>query len=531
MSFFSALVWGVLAGVALVGLLSYFMTVRSRERQFRVADVTSLSRLDLEKIKLICGENTPTWINFQGFERVKWLNNQLKEIWPYVNKATSVVIREQVEPMLEQYKPIGITSLKFQRLTLGDVAPQVGGVSVSLGDSPGQVILDIDFKWGGDPRIVLAIQTLAFSLRVQSKIQAGNIGLVRGERRVGRDGEAGEAQLKNLELFTTVRVIFQLSDELPCIAAVVTSLLAEPKPVVKYNLLAVGGSLTAIPGLAGMIDEMVQGALTDTMVWPERIVVPIIEGYDTSGLEMRLQGCVSVTVVGARGLRNVDIIGKSDPYVTLWTRNLFKVKTRVIKDSLHPTWNETFKLDVDDPLTTKLILKVQDQDIMKNELLGVVAYPLSRLTPEQEVEETLPLHMGLKEASSNGSDQTKHGTLTIRMKYHKYTRAEQDAVTVKEKELKQAKAEGRVQPGAVAGAAEAAHVQEPGRTDGLPSPVSSSSGPIHPTDQFPPASPMRSPRFRTVANLATLTHGISSGFSNIAKRQRQSKEFRPASPR
>lgn len=34
-------------------------------------------------------------------------------------------------------------------------------------------------------------------------------------------------QLKDLQVFTVVRVIFQLSEEIPCISAVVVALLAE----------------------------------------------------------------------------------------------------------------------------------------------------------------------------------------------------------------------------------------------------------------------------------------------------------------
>lgn len=37
------------------------------------------------------------------------------------------MIRESVEPLLEEYRPPGITSLKFSKLSLGNVAPKVEG--------------------------------------------------------------------------------------------------------------------------------------------------------------------------------------------------------------------------------------------------------------------------------------------------------------------------------------------------------------------------------------------------------------------
>ena len=60
--------------------------------------------------------------------------------------------------------------------------------------------------------------------------------------------------MKDLTIFATARVILELSEQLPCVAAVVVSLLAKPKPVIKYTLKAVGGSLTALPGLADVIN-------------------------------------------------------------------------------------------------------------------------------------------------------------------------------------------------------------------------------------------------------------------------------------
>jgi len=45
------------------------------------------------------------------------------------------VIRESVEPLLEEYRPPGITSLKFSKLSLGIVAPKVEGYSVYCNSS------------------------------------------------------------------------------------------------------------------------------------------------------------------------------------------------------------------------------------------------------------------------------------------------------------------------------------------------------------------------------------------------------------
>ncbi|KAJ0883921.1 hypothetical protein HanPSC8_Chr10g0427391 [Helianthus annuus] len=43
----------------------------------------------------------------------------------YDLQAATIIIRESVEPILEEYRPSGISSLKFSKLFLGNVAPKI----------------------------------------------------------------------------------------------------------------------------------------------------------------------------------------------------------------------------------------------------------------------------------------------------------------------------------------------------------------------------------------------------------------------
>ncbi|KAI7994893.1 Synaptotagmin-4 [Camellia lanceoleosa] len=141
----------------------------------------------------------------------------------------------------------------------------------------------------------------------------------------------------------------------------------KPKPKIDYTLKAVGGSLTAIPGLSDMIDlcffcqigwDTMDSIVTDMLQWPHRIVVPIGGiAVDTSELELRPQGKLTVTVVKANDLKNMEMIGKSYPYVVVYIRPLFKVKTKVIDNDLNPIWNQTFELIAEDKETQSLILE------------------------------------------------------------------------------------------------------------------------------------------------------------------------------
>ena len=65
-----------------------------------------------------------------------------------------------------------------------------------------------------------------------------------------------------------------------------------------------------------------------------------------------------MTVVKANDLKNMEMIGKSDPYVVVYIRPMFKVKTQVVDNNLNPVWNQTFDLIAEDKETQSLILEV-----------------------------------------------------------------------------------------------------------------------------------------------------------------------------
>ncbi|BBN04449.1 hypothetical protein MPTK1_3g04720 [Marchantia polymorpha subsp. ruderalis] len=396
MGFTAGLIFGFAFGVAMVAGLAFVMQRRSKQRIAKAADVKLLGELTQDDIKKLCDGNSPLWISFPQFERVRWLNKQLEKVWPSVAKAAGAVIKESVEPILESYRPIGISQLKFNKLFLGNVAPQIEGIRMqSLKE--GQVTMDLDFRWGGDPSIVLGVYTMI--------------------------GAVLPVQLKNFKFFATVRVIFVLSEEMPCISAIVVALLAKPKPEIKYTFKVIGGSLTAVPGLSDMIRDLVENIVTDQLQWPHRKIISLSADPGVlSDLEPKLQGKVTCRVVKAESLKNMEMVGKSDPYVLLYVRPLFKYKTQVIDNNLNPIWNETFNLNVEDHETQVLHFQVLDEDMGNDKTLGLVSFPISKLVPEQV--QTLPLPLLPSLDTDRVKDKKDRGTLHIELLYHEYTKEE-----------------------------------------------------------------------------------------------------------
>uniref|UniRef100_A0A0E0KBC2 C2 domain-containing protein n=1 Tax=Oryza punctata TaxID=4537 RepID=A0A0E0KBC2_ORYPU len=380
---------------------------RRRPHRRLAADVNALASLDREDVKKICGENLPEWISFPEYEQVKWLNKQLSKLWPFVEEAATMVIRDSVEPILDDYRPPGISSLKFSKLSLGTVPPKIEGIRIQS-FKKGQITMDIDFRWGGDPNIVLAVDTLVASLPIQ------------------------------------------------------------PKPRIDYILKAVGGSLTAMPGLSDMIDDTVASLITDMLQWPHRIVVPLGGvDVDVSDLELKPHGKLTVTVVRAESLKNKELIGKSDPYVVLYIRPMFKEKTSVIDDNLNPEWNETFSLIAEDKETQHLILQVFDEDKLKQDKrLGIAKLPLNDLEMESVQEINLQLLSSLD--TTKVKDKKDRGVLTIKVLYHPFTKAEALEALELEKKSVEDRRKTKEETAVVSGALDAA--------SGMTSTVTSAAG-------------------------------------------------------
>ncbi|XP_058115645.1 synaptotagmin-5 isoform X2 [Magnolia sinica] len=294
MSFFVGLVLGIAFGVGLVIAFVNSENSRSKRRSELAATVASFARMTVEDTrKILPAEFYPSWVVFSQRQKLNWLNLELTKIWPYVNEAASELIKTSVEPVLEQYRPVILSSLKFSKLTLGTVAPQFTGVTI-LEDGSEGITMELEVQWDGNPSIVLDIKT--------------------------RVGVALPIQVKNIAFTGVFRLMFRpLVDAFPCFGAVCYSLREKKK--MDFTLKVVGGDISSIPGLSTAIEETIRDAIEDSMTWPVRKVIPILPG-DYSNLELKAVGTLEVKLVQAKELTNKDVIGKSDPYAILYIRPL-----------------------------------------------------------------------------------------------------------------------------------------------------------------------------------------------------------------
>ncbi|KAG7554880.1 C2 domain [Arabidopsis suecica] len=351
MGFLFGLFIGIAVSFGLVVAFARYSNVRSTRRADLAKTIAAFARMTVQDSrKLLPGDFYPSWV-------LNWLNLELEKIWPYVNEAASELIKSSVEPVLEQYTPAMLASLKFSKFTLGTVAPQFTGVSILESESgPNGITIELEMQWDGNPKIVLDIKTL---LGVALPIEVKNIG------------------------FTGVfRLIFKpLVDEFPCFGALSYSL--REKKGLDFTLKVIGGELTSIPGISDAIEETIRDAIEDSITWPVRKIIPILPG-DYSDLELKPVGKLDVKLVQAKDLANKDMIGKSDPYAVVFIRPLRDKtkKTKTISNSLNPIWNEHFEFIVEDVSTQHLTVRVfDDEGVGSSQLIGAAQVPLNELVP------------------------------------------------------------------------------------------------------------------------------------------------------
>ncbi|KAI5679611.1 hypothetical protein M9H77_00838 [Catharanthus roseus] len=356
MAFVVGLVIGLILGLVLIIGFVRSENARSRCRSELAATIAAFARMTVEDSrKLLSPEQYPSWVVFSQQQKLTWLNHHLEKIWPYVNEAASDLIKANVEPILEQYRPALLASLTFSKFTLGTVAPQFTGVEIIENGSEG-ITMELEMQWDGNPSIILDIKTYL--------------------------GVALPVQVKNIGFTGVFRLIFRpLVDEFPCFGAVCYSLRKKKK--LDFTLKVIGGNVSSIPGLSDAIEGTIRDAVEDSITWPVRKIVPILPG-DYSDLELKPVGVLEVKLVQAKELTNKDLIGKSDPFAELYIRPLRNrmKKSKTINNDLNPVWNEHFEFIVEDASTQHLVVKVYDEEgVQTSELIGCAQIYLRDLEP------------------------------------------------------------------------------------------------------------------------------------------------------
>jgi hypothetical protein len=169
-----------------------------------------------------------------------------------------------------------------------------------------------------------------------------------------------------------MKVVLQpLLPVVPGFGAALVSFTSTPQ--IKFGLdfgPAMGGKFTAKP-VAAFLDPFLRDTMAAMLVWPNRVVIPVLPESVTGRLEelqLRSVGVLQVDVLQARNLQKKEgLLGTVDPQIELYTQPQHRVRTAPKSRTNHPSWGQQgqrIELLVQEPSSQSLRVVAHDIEML-----------------------------------------------------------------------------------------------------------------------------------------------------------------------
>jgi Ca2+-dependent lipid-binding protein len=108
-------------------------------------------------------------------------------------------------------------------------------------------------------------------------------------------------------------------------------------------------------------------------------------------------GILEVIITEGRNLKDRNFIGQNDAYVEIYLEKKYKQRTRIIKNSNNPEWNERFTFNIHKGNDT-IHFHVYDDDLIGRDSVGSGKVNLKQVFDDGTFDEwvNLPARLGLK---------------------------------------------------------------------------------------------------------------------------------------
>ncbi|XP_069815007.1 extended synaptotagmin-2 isoform X3 [Dendropsophus ebraccatus] len=304
----------------------------------------------------------PAWVHFPDVERAEWLNKTVKHMWPFICQFIDKLFRETIAPAVRGANA-HLSTFNFTKIDMGTQPLRVNGVKVYTENvDKRQIILDLQISFVGNTEIDLEVK-----------------------RYFCRAG------VKSIQLHGTVRVILEpLLGDIPIIGAL--SLFFLKKPLLDINWTGLTNMLD-IPGLNGVSDTIILDIISNYLVLPNRITVPLVSDLQIAQLRFPIpKGVLRIHFIEAQDLMWKDtymkglVKGKSDPYGVIRIGNQV-FQSKVIKENLNPKWNEVYEALIYEHPGQELEIELFDEDTDKDDFLGNLLIDLAEVEKERVVDE------------------------------------------------------------------------------------------------------------------------------------------------
>ncbi|XP_029810078.1 extended synaptotagmin-2 [Suricata suricatta] len=308
----------------------------------------------------------PAWVHFPDTERAEWLNKTVKHMWPFICQFIEKLFRETIEPAVRGANT-HLSTFSFTKVDVGQQPLRINGVKVYTENvDKRQIILDLQISFVGNCEIDLEIKRYFCRAGVQS-----------------------------IQIHGTMRVILEpLIGDMPLVGALSVFFLR--KPLIEINWTGLT-NLLDIPGLNGLSDTIILDIISNYLVLPNRITVPLVSEVQIAQLRFPIpKGVLRIHFIEAQDLQGKDtylkglVKGKSDPYGIIRVGNQI-FQSKVIKENLSPKWNEVYEALVYEHPGQELEIELFDEDPDKDDFLGSLMIDLIEVEKERLLNEWFTL--------------------------------------------------------------------------------------------------------------------------------------------
>ncbi|ORX59371.1 hypothetical protein BCR32DRAFT_298546 [Anaeromyces robustus] len=262
-------------------------------------------------------------------ESIEWLNFLLQKIWGTIEPVAAEMVPDIVDSVLKDFCPSFLHSIRLTKFNLGSEAPRLESVECFDNLEPEEM----QMIWHASFIPVTDEENKYDETKRTTEIQATAF--------VGNDKFQVPLNINVSNLLFEGKILLRVrfTHSYPFIKTASVSFMEPPKVSCALKPL-VGIDLMSIPGVQEMTDITVKTVLKEVALNPTTFDLDI-ENMLKGASHDDPTGVLKINLMEGRGLKNIEKLGTSDPYLKMNLGGNEFVRTRVIDNDLNPFWNET----------------------------------------------------------------------------------------------------------------------------------------------------------------------------------------------
>lgn len=315
------------------------------------------------------------------FESMDWLNVLMDKYWVYLEPSISQQVTEIVNPMLADMEqiPAFIKSIWIHSLTLGTKPPRIDRVRTLDGTADDVTVMD----W----TVSMIPNDVSDTTLKQMKNRVNQFVIVK----MKMFGLTIPFLVSDFSFKVNARVRLRMMSNFPHIQTINVSVTDTPdfdfiaKPIGSDSVF--GFEIFKIPGLYLMVKEMTKKYLGPILFQPLSFQLNLEQLLAGAGATGAL-GVLELQIKNGVDLKGADTFDNTiDPYFTFGFSDKVLGKTKVVYDTINPTFNETIRIILNSS-SDPLAIKLYDENVSdgrKDKFMGIALFDLEELMSKEEL--------------------------------------------------------------------------------------------------------------------------------------------------